>query len=916
MPVMRHFLSWEAPFLDLVLDFLWARREELAEMVVVVPTAQSGRLLRRALLERAAAEGVEALLSPRVVTPSFFLKGGEGSELAEELAWVETLETTRDWRSYEALFPQAPGEGETAGWSLALARSLRDLRRDLVEEGLTVGTAARKLAGSVEGARWEALARLEWRMEAVLETWGRESRPAELLAAQAELPEGFSRLVLAGVTDAGGLVRTHWRALASQGLAVEVLIGAPAEKEELFDDLGHPTRAWAEMRLPAERVHLTRNAEEQAEKALSLVAEGGRASDELALGAADAEVGPELVKKFTAAGWPLYDPANAGRPARLSLWLGRWRSFLAEGNLGAVADLLECVESGILVRGRRAQKACLLEDLRVRWLVETVADLRRVIEQERRGTEDAGDLLEACEALERWRGDFQRGDFAEIMGRLLEVLGRQEPLPEGFAAEVRELRALLDELGDLPGRFQVGPGFWLEVLAARLSERRDPGPEERVLEVRGWVELLFSRGWQVVVCGMNEGVVPRLPGGDSWLVEGTRERLGMPVEADRTARDACLLTSLVESRREDGQVDFILGKTRADGEMLQPSRLLLAVAEEDLPERVGNLFRALELPESGSAWERDFQWEIPAGATLPDRLNITALPTYLLCPFRYYLSVVKRMGAEASAHVEWDQRQFGSLIHEVLEAWGRDEEAREFSKTEAIEEWVWAKLDDLVTAWFGEDWPLAIRLQADAMKQRLSWFARTQACLRAEGWRVEAVEKKIEEELGEFILVGKVDRIDRHEKTGAWRILDYKTGKVGGKVESVHLASVTEKSPVPAHLAEDERALYEGRRWRQLQLALYAGLLTQRAEEAPELGYFALGDSEAGVKLVMWEDYEKAIGTSALACARMIAEKLAARVFWPPAEKGGRYDDFQELELLDGLEAAVRWREKETSENS
>ncbi|MEI7928736.1 MAG: hypothetical protein WCH40_09315, partial [Verrucomicrobiales bacterium] len=44
--VERHFLGWERPFLGLLVDWLLARRDKLPGMLVVVPTAQSGRRLR------------------------------------------------------------------------------------------------------------------------------------------------------------------------------------------------------------------------------------------------------------------------------------------------------------------------------------------------------------------------------------------------------------------------------------------------------------------------------------------------------------------------------------------------------------------------------------------------------------------------------------------------------------------------------------------------------------------------------------------------------------------------------------------------------------------------------------------------------------------------------------------------------
>ena len=65
----REFLGWDRPFLTQAVAWLLERRDELPGMLVVVPTAQSGRRLREAL-----AESAGALLAPKVVTPGSFLQ--------------------------------------------------------------------------------------------------------------------------------------------------------------------------------------------------------------------------------------------------------------------------------------------------------------------------------------------------------------------------------------------------------------------------------------------------------------------------------------------------------------------------------------------------------------------------------------------------------------------------------------------------------------------------------------------------------------------------------------------------------------------------------------------------------------------------------------------------------------------------
>ena len=153
----REFLGWDRPFLTQAVAWLLERRDELPGMLVVVPTAQSGRRLREAL-----AESAGALLAPKVVTPGSFLQSRDADAAAdwvERVAWVEVLENVADWSEYEALFPEPPGEG--TNWAGGLAQEMIRLRHALQENGLLLSTAARKLGETVEAERWEALGRLE-----------------------------------------------------------------------------------------------------------------------------------------------------------------------------------------------------------------------------------------------------------------------------------------------------------------------------------------------------------------------------------------------------------------------------------------------------------------------------------------------------------------------------------------------------------------------------------------------------------------------------------------------------------------------------------------------------------------------------------------------------------------------------------
>jgi len=224
----RVFLGGSELFLTSLTHWLWQRREELPGILLVVPTAQSGRRLREALAE------LGACLAPKVVTPGFFMRVEEAApEAVELLAWIEVLEGVQDWGKYATAFPIAPGEGEGPGWALGLARSLVGVRTSLQENSLTISAAAKRLAETVEGERWRDLAALEEKVHALLREWGMNSRNVELARGRIELPVGVEKVVVAGVAD---LTKAVERLLDRVSVPVSVLIaGEEREYSETYD---------------------------------------------------------------------------------------------------------------------------------------------------------------------------------------------------------------------------------------------------------------------------------------------------------------------------------------------------------------------------------------------------------------------------------------------------------------------------------------------------------------------------------------------------------------------------------------------------------------------------------------------------------------------------------------------------------
>jgi hypothetical protein len=221
---------------------------------------------------------------------------------------------------------------------------------------------------------------------------------------------------------------------------------------------------------------------------------------------------------------------------------------------------------------------------------------------------------------------------------------------------------------------------------------------------------------------------------------------------------------------------------------------------------------------------------------------------------------------------ELDPLQFGNLAHEVLQRFGQGE-LRDSTDMDAIAGFLRGALEELTAERFGPRVLSAVRLQVEQLRYRLEHLARRQAEHARAGWRIHAVEHVVEGFALEVdglpaLFRGRIDRIDRHTLTGAWWIVDYKTGERGD-------------SP--------EKGL-EGGEWRDLQLPLYRAMArTLTGDGEVTLGHFLLPRKVDGIRLepVGWSEEVLAEGLEqARECVRRIRRgeffELGAR---PPHEK-------------------------------
>lgn len=385
-----------------------------------------------------------------------------------------------------------------------------------------------------------------------------------------------------------------------------------------------------------------------------------------------------------------------------------------------------------------------------------------------------------------------------------------------------------------------------------------PEGDDSAVDLLGWLELAMDDAPVLLLTGFNEGFVPESLTSDVFLPNSFRSTLGLRDNKRRYARDAYALTAMMNSREK---IVYVSGRRDAKGNPMMPSRLWFAADTDSLPDRVQRFYDEESTPTAADIGEmvdgvidqeppsdqaRSSGFIIPSPAQIPEapaEISVTSFRDYLYCPYRYFLKRELRLKSIEDETLELEAAAFGSLMHDVLNDFGQSKVAHAL-RPEPIEEFLLKALGSYANKRFGRNRSATIAVQLQMMQNRLSAFAVWQASTAAEGWRIRYTEEDLkypefrDANEREVVLGGRVDRIDQHEKTGQYRVLDYKTSEKAEKPETTH---------------------FKKGEWVDLQLPLYRLLVRSLdIHDNVLLGYVHLpGDlASVGASIARWDKIE------------------------------------------------------------
>jgi RecB family exonuclease len=500
---------------------------------------------------------------------------------------------------------------------------------------------------------------------------------------------------------------------------------------------------------------------------------------------------------------------------------------------------------------------------------EAIAALDRALSEAR--------YLGELERLRALAGTWTDEASRPALERVIEAAGELQPLLERAPASAQLARLSIflekharapESIGDaaaasreLRARATVAAILDSLAVAHLAHDDRDATIEELAPDIRRWIEdetflpesgsdgiqlvdaqaARYGEFDEAVLVGLIEGEWPERPRRNIFYPPALLASLGWPSEKDRRGAETATFVDLLRSPAHR----IALSTFTLDEEALvEPSSLIDDIGRARLeileieppgPDRVF-IEEALSLdpPDLGrltgdaAAWasmrmartpHTDAGYHGQAGAQRPRRLSVSAIETYLRCPFQYFAQYVLRLQEEPDDDEVMDPKRQGQFIHTVFQSFFETWQARGHRA-------ITPDTLDTARALFSEivETHLADLPEAEASLERTRLLGSGVAAglgevvFRMEAERpIEVVERLLEYKLdGEFelagpdgprkiVLRGIADRLDLLAD-GTFRLIDYKLSSAPNKSRALQL-------PIYGVCAEQRLTDHNGRRW-------------------------------------------------------------------------------------------------------
>ncbi len=902
--VKRIFCGYKKPLLvsiahSLVDEFSTGTMIDMSQVTLVV----AGRRAQRRLLELLVIQAErfrdgKGIVPPRILTRGELLEAflpkihNVASEIERYMAWAQAIRSI----SAGALADLLPSVSSEYLESIApsLAKRVDSMYSALASANLSfrdVAVRGAELDGFFEESRWEALDELHRGYLRELEINNRVCKYERRRLALLE--EGFSSsadsIYLCGLLE---LTAQQKQFLERHAGEVRSYILADAEDAPGFDEFGAVEDSyWSKCPIPLrhEDIDIVEHPRDVAHAALDwfLSIEQSGKSPDFAIGLGNERLGRFLKGRLNDLGVKASEAAGiAPLQSAFGFFLSSLRRYLESQSFEDISSLIRTplmvAYLSEAIKLKKADMRALFEGIDSYQMLHLQASTRGPLPlQPKRSAlgiktvQTINDLLSPLV-----ESSASPTEWGERIYDLLQKLsfGREV---DHFDV-VADVNNIIQELATCSIDGHLAGSEALSLFIEQFEKRAQiPDSKDSALEMLGWLEVAHDDSPALLLTGIEEGMVPSVVNSDPFLPDSLSRHLGLANNGSRYARDAALFSSLIRSKRD---LRVVLSKRSLSGEVLQPSRLLLACESEQLPRRV-DMLRGHGAQYIGGEViaTNPYSYEIAPPTPLREpieKMSVTSFGSYLRCPYRFYLERVKRVQASQQGIVELDAFGFGNLAHDVLALAAKDTVRFNSDKPSTVQKLLLSTLESLAKQYFGVSPLPAVRIQIEHLRRRLERFVTEHVRHNNEGWETIAVEQELavdtlvlELDGGSMMVTGRIDRIDRHRDSGKHLIIDYKTSEQGRKIQDV------------VKVLKGEERNSDEAEWRDLQAPLYVHAGEKMYPEATEVvfGYINISSvaSAGALCRIPMTPGQLAEG---LRQAVEVATRVRDGVFWPPSK--------------------------------
>ena len=890
-PLPKISAKW---FVDLFAERLSQIPVSFGKILVLVPTRASAKNLRQAIFNECVERGVNGICELTIKTLEDELADYDNpqntiSATETRATWISILNEI-DLDSLTALFPFAvPSRSDY----FHFAKELEFLQNTLAENLESILSASEKLRDSPDSQRWQDLKNLEAIFDDKTRKIQKLTRLQSLKNAISQSVESgkWKYVVVVGNPDVSTVLKEYLTQLDAH--KIKVYIGIISEKEDAFDAFGAPIAqkySDSELQISDSDIHIFSDVKKQAQTVANLAETyADKVYDVLAI-SCEQQNSIDIFKDEFAK-----KSINAISLEAESL--ENTEIFDLIKNLHSYCELPTFKNFLNLIRNPIALKK--LESITQINADDILADLDFIAQESL-----CADVKQANSALYA-RLNSQDFNSDKSRTRLLQI----KYLREIFAFAERciaikenpaEIPNFISELlpDNLSDNEKLAESVMRECIentskAENLTKTKFTSKEfftilinyistasvkieleDKRLPLQDWMEIFWSNKPHLLLCDMNDGIVPLANSDGIFLNDSIRKKLGMRHQLLRQARDAYMLETLYYSRKNRGGITICVPKHNINEDPLMPSRILFQA--HDLPHRTQLLFQEPNKQEIQTRYTPEWNLNIPK-LKYTGGYNVTRLNTYLDSPFQFYLQYVLSMSEINPQIDEMDALQFGNLFHKTLYKFAVSN-IKDSADAKKISECL---LDEFVTIehdTFGNSPRAQVRMQLENLKNRILACAKIQAEHRIQGWEIEYAEKPFKTKLCDRDFTGVFDRVDINEKNGSRLILDYKT-------YDKYQPNITKEKHIAIKGGEVQ--------WQSLQLPLYvyAGNEMFKSDDI-QCGYFVAPKNISDTCIDIWynaNDFKQ----SALEKAQEIISKIEAGIFEPSDDS--RHNNYQSV---------------------